>query len=97
MMTSSMIPHAVKFFKNLIYLKLIFTSSGTSSVLLFTRGGAGICMPGKRQNFLATWISLSLIYKNPVQKKNATSQQRVHENKKKRRTVMRTRIKASPF
>lgn len=40
MMTSSMIPHAVKFFKNLIYLKLIFTSSGTSSVLLFTRGGA---------------------------------------------------------
>lgn len=46
MMTSSMIPHAVKFFKNLIYLKLIFTSSGTSSVLLFTRGGAAPPPPG---------------------------------------------------
>lgn len=45
MMTSSMIPHAVKFFKNLIYLKLIFTSSGTSSVLLFTRGGAAAPPP----------------------------------------------------
>lgn len=50
MMTSSMIPHAVKFFKNLIYLKLIFTTSGTSSVLLFTRGGAAPPHPPPRGN-----------------------------------------------
>lgn len=48
-MTSSMIPHAVKFFKNLIYLKLIFTSLGTSSVLLFTRGGAAPCEYASRR------------------------------------------------
>lgn len=54
-------------------------------------------MPGKRQNFLATWISLSLIYKNPVQKKNATSQQRVHENKKKDAQSCALELKPPPF
>lgn len=54
-------------------------------------------MPGKRQNFLATWISLSLIYKNPVQKKNATSQQRVHEKKKKDAQSCALELKPPPF